>query len=462
MSLRRASLVFTAVVAAIAAVLAMVLLTFSTRLHGTASQIGNNTESLRVAEQLELDLLALRDAGGSIDRQIGEDLLRRDLADANQYVSSAQERRVLRDLGQRVGAYIDALARASERDRVADQIRQDVRPQFAAAFHTVRELVQVNVAHSRSVRSEAADWDRLSDVVALTSILLVVVGLGIQIVWLHRRTFRPALKLVGAIERYAGGERTARATEQGPEEFRTIAHRFNDMATTLERQRENQLEFLAGVAHDLRNPLTALQLSAAMISPDEPLPDEPQLRRLFARFERQIARLDRMVYDLLDAARIESGNLDLQPRDCDLRELAAATVDLFEASAPGRELIVDVPDEPVAVTCDPVRIEQVLSNLVSNAIKYSPQGGPVRVTVRRLEAGAEITVADRGLGIAAEELEHVFEPFRRSTATKDRIAGVGLGLFVCRRIVEAHHGRLEVASTPGDGSTFTVQLPATA
>lgn len=462
MSLRRASLVFTAVVAAIAAVLAVVLLTFSTRLHGTASKIGNNIESLRVAEELELDLVAVRDANNPIDRQLSEDLLRGALGDANQFVSSTAERRVLRELGQRVDAYIAAIARAAEHDHGADQIRDDARPEFAAAFHTVRELVQVNVTQSRSVRGEAADWDRLSDLVAMISILLVVLGLGIQIVWLHRRTFRPALKLVGAIERYASGERTARATEQGPEEFRTIAHRFNDMATTLERQREHQLEFLAGVAHDLRNPLTALQLSAAMISPDAPLPDEAQLRRLFARFERQITRLDRMVYDLLDAARIESGNLDLQPRDCDLRELASATVDLFEASAPGRELIVEAPDERVAVACDPVRIEQVLSNLVSNAIKYSPQGGPVRVTVRRLEAGAEIAVADRGLGIAPEELPHVFEPFRRAAATRDRIAGIGLGLFVCRRIVEAHHGRLEVASTPGEGSTFTVRLPAAA
>jgi len=270
------------------------------------------------------------------------------------------------------------------------------------------------------------------------------------------------MALAAAIERYARGERSTRVFERGPEEFRTIAQRFNDMASTLERQREDQLAFLAGVAHDLRNPLAALKMATTMISPDEPLPPEARMRDLFRRVDRQIDRQERMLYDFLDAARIESGNLELHMEACDLRDLVRATLDLYEPAAQTHQVLASVPDEPVRLTCDPLRIEQVLTNLVSNAIKYSPRGGSVRITVARRPDAVLVSVADEGLGISPDAIEHVFEPFHRAHAPKESIPGIGLGLFVARRIVEAHGGRIVVESTLGVGSTFTVHLPLVA
>jgi signal transduction histidine kinase len=123
---------------------------------------------------------------------------------------------------------------------------------------------------------------------------------------------------------------------------------------------------------------------------------------------------------------------------------------------------VVAPDEPLRLTCDPTRLEQVLNNLVSNAIKYSPRGGAVWISISLLGASVHLSVADEGMGIMPEDVDHVFDPFRRTGASKEAIAGVGLGLFVARRIVEAHGGQLSVVSTPGHGSTFTVDIPVDA
>jgi signal transduction histidine kinase len=134
-------------------------------------------------------------------------------------------------------------------------------------------------------------------------------------------------------------------------------------------------------------------------------------------------------------------------------------VDLFEPATRTHRLVMDLPAQPVVLRCDPVRIEQVLTNLLNNAIKYSPQGGTVRVTVTRERDTAVMAVSDQGIGMSNAEREHVFELFRRSDAAKATSPGVGLGLFVASRIVEAHGGHIAVTSAVGKGSTFTVRIP---
>src|SRR5262245_45682664 len=119
-----------------------------------------------------------------------------------------------------------------------------------------------------------------------------------------------------------------------------------------------------------------------------------------------------------------------------------------------------VPDAPLPLRCDPVRIGQVLNNLISNAIKYSPRGGQVRVTARRMDDRIAIDIADQGPGIPPEESQLIFEPFKRSPSAQTDIPGVGLGLSVARCIVEAHGGKIDVQSTVGRGATFSVLLPA--
>jgi signal transduction histidine kinase len=166
-----------------------------------------------------------------------------------------------------------------------------------------------------------------------------------------------------------------------------------------------------------------------------------------------------MVGDLLDATRIEAGKLELQLEERDARELAHAVVELYQAAGPSHELKLSLPDTPVLLSCDGARIEQVLNNLVSNAIKYSAEGTRVDVTVLQQGDAVLLSVADQGMGISADEQRHLFAPFRRTHGAREHAPGAGLGLSVARRIVEAHGGRIEVDSHPGRGSVFRVHLP---
>jgi signal transduction histidine kinase len=443
MSLRRAYLVFSAVLAFIAVTLAVALMILTTALHRGAHEIRSGAEGLRIGEELESALVTLRDAPDEPARRTAAGFLRRELMNANSYVGDDSESDILSDARTKIEGYIQAPTREN----------------FDRAFAATRDWTRVNFEQSRAVKVIESRWDRVADTVALVAVGVIVIGIGGLSLWLRRRTFVPAMQLANVIDRYAGGERSARAAEHGATELRTIAHQFNDMASTLEGQRADQLTFLAGVAHDLRNPLAALKLGVAMIPPDKPLPPEPRLRQLFTRIARQIDRLDRMVYDLLDASRIESGHLSLVVESCDLRDTIRATTDLFEPMLMTHKLDVSVPDMPVMARCDCTRIEQVLANLLTNAVKYSPSGGRVRVQLTPLADGAEISVTDEGVGMTSEDIKNVFEPFRRGATTANPPPGLGLGLFVARRIVRAHGGEITVDSTPGAGATFIVRLP---
>jgi signal transduction histidine kinase len=175
--------------------------------------------------------------------------------------------------------------------------------------------------------------------------------------------------------------------------------------------------------------------------------------------DRQTERLNRLVNDLLEASQIGAGRLALHPEPVDLKEIAREMVRLHATDSSLHTISLKSCDQPVVIHGDRQRLERVLDNLISNAIKYSPEGGPVDVAVLRDEEEAVVSVTDRGIGIAADEQELIFEPFRRVGAIKDHVPGVGIGLSVVQRIVAAHHGRVEVESSPGRGATFRVRLP---
>ena len=139
-------------------------------------------------------------------------------------------------------------------------------------------------------------------------------------------------------------------------------------------------------------------------------------------------------------------------------ELCRETVELHRPTTENHRWVLDLPSEPLILRCDATRIVQVLNNLISNALKYSPEGGLVRVAISDTEEGAFVSVTDQGIGISPAERDTIFEPFRRSSMTRDTIPGVGLGLSVARRIVEAHGGKIWADSKLGEGTTFHFTL----
>lgn len=222
-------------------------------------------------------------------------------------------------------------------------------------------------------------------------------------------------------------------------------------------------DFLLTASHELRTPLTSVKASAQLVSRylDQPQPDRTRIVAMIARLQGEIGRLETLSLDLLDAARIQRGRFELQPEPSELVALAREVLAGLERSGyrlPAHRLVMDA-GEPVSGVWDPQRLRQVVSNLISNALKYSPAGGEIRVRVLREGDAALLVVEDEGIGIDAAEAARLFQPFERGTAVRHSIGGVGLGLYITRQIVDAHGGTISLDSTPGAGSRFTVRLP---
>jgi diguanylate cyclase (GGDEF)-like protein len=223
---------------------------------------------------------------------------------------------------------------------------------------------------------------------------------------------------------------------------------------------KRQTQFLARVAHELRAPLGPIRNAVAAMGMD---PSVPTLPRMQAIVERQVAQMARLVDDLVDASRIATGKLRIDLKLIDIMEIVDAAVDVSRPAMDRRlqALIVQVPSRAMQLHGDPVRLTQVLSNLLDNASKYTPDRGEIRLSVGAVGELLTLTVSDSGIGITADALPHVFEPFvQHPQAIEFDNSGLGIGLTVVLELVQAHGGSVVAASAgPGCGSRFVVTLP---
>jgi signal transduction histidine kinase len=233
---------------------------------------------------------------------------------------------------------------------------------------------------------------------------------------------------------------------------------LTEQLSEAERQRD---EFLAMLAHELRNPLAPLRNGLYILGLPEVSPETAARSR--AAMERQLRHLIRLVDDLLDASRITSGKIQLRREPLDLTAVAARAADTARPlfAEHGLRFDVELPDRPLLLDADPVRLDQVLANLLQNAAKFTPPGGRVRLAVEGDRTGAVVRVTDSGIGVAPELLPAIFEPFVQADREIDRAqGGLGLGLTLVRRLVEMHGGRVSAASEgPGTGCELVVWLP---
>jgi signal transduction histidine kinase len=221
-------------------------------------------------------------------------------------------------------------------------------------------------------------------------------------------------------------------------------------------------EFLSAASHELRTPITTLSLQTEgllSVDPNGPQPAlNDRLRRRLGAIRRQVVRLNQLVDQLLDVSQFIEGRLDLHPEEIDLQTLVIDAIDLMRDSATsaGSPLVVRLHNEVVG-HWDRVRLGQVVTNLISNAIKFGC-GRPIEIVLDADNTLARLEVRDSGEGIPRPEQQRIFERFERATSVQ-RHPGLGLGLWICKQIVDACHGTISVESEPGRGSTFSVQLP---
>ncbi|HYX65254.1 MAG TPA: ATP-binding protein [Burkholderiales bacterium] len=264
---------------------------------------------------------------------------------------------------------------------------------------------------------------------------------------------------IAEIRRVADSLEVAAAERlRGDAERQQLLEREQEARAIAEAANRSKDEFLAMLGHELRNPLGAIANGARLLE----APDEPTRRHARDVIARQVQHLARMTDDLLDAARAMTGKIVLQRQPLDLAQAASRAVAALRASGRAGEHRFVQRLEPVWVDADPTRIEQVLANLLANAVKYTPSGGAITVSVARAANDALLRVADEGIGMPPELVERVFEPFVQGERPLDRsYGGLGIGLTLVRRLAELHGGSASAASDgPGHGSVFTVRLPA--
>jgi signal transduction histidine kinase len=219
--------------------------------------------------------------------------------------------------------------------------------------------------------------------------------------------------------------------------------------------------FVSVVSHELKTPVAIIKGYAETLQRAKARQNPQLVGELLGEIVEEADRLSNLVDDLLDASRLEAGGLSFQDVEAvDLEEIAQRVVERYSLQTEQHTLHLDFPDDLLTIDGDPQRLEQVLDNLVSNAIKYSPKGGVVTICGWEEDAEVRLAVKDEGVGIPLEEQERIFERFYRVEAPDSRgVSGTGLGLYLARAIVRAHGGRIWVESAPGKGATFHIALP---
>ncbi len=270
----------------------------------------------------------------------------------------------------------------------------------------------------------------------------------------------PVARVAAAGRRIARGDYAERVPEAGAEEIRQLAASFNTMAAALEGAERRRLELIGDVAHELRTPIATLEgylegLLDGVVEPSE---------RTWAKLHTEAGRLRRLVDDLGELSRAEAGQLAVAPRPAAPGGLARAAAERLagDFAAKGLELRVEVAPALPAMRADPDRTIQVLTNLLTNALRYTPSPGRVELSVAPAGGAIRFQVADTGIGIAPEHLPHLFERFYRVDKSRSRaFGGSGVGLTIARALVEAMDGRIWAESAgPGRGATFSFELPA--
>jgi heavy metal sensor kinase len=303
----------------------------------------------------------------------------------------------------------------------------------------------------------------------LASTFALILPLGLLVVlllgsWIARRALEPVDQIITEVREITDGRSLHRRLAQPTvkDELGRLAETLNQMMMRLERSFAALRRFTADASHELKTPLTVLRAGVERVITSPGIP--PETLATLEETLQEIKRMAELVDALLTLARADEGIAPLHRESVDLRAIVEETRETGEllAEQAGVKMEVATPAEPVIVPVDASRIRELVLNLITNAVKYTPAGGSVRMQLGQGDGRVILTVADTGIGIAPGDLPHIFDRFWRADSARTRTGerpGTGLGLAICKWIAEAHGGTIDVQSRPGRGTTFTVTLP---
>jgi len=330
--------------------------------------------------------------------------------------------------------------------------RPDAGRRFRRGVFGVFLLVVLLVAALASIVASLASGTHPKPFITISVAALVLIGLIVTARWLWR-SGRSIGALMDAADRVAGGDYTTRVGEVPGRPYQRLAAAFDEMTTRLQTNEERRRELLADVAHELRTPLQAIRgATEGMLDGLYPA-DAEHLRPVLERTDVMARLLD----DLRTLSMAEAGVLELHPETVDPRAAAADAIAALRGTSDGVTFTVVADAAPATIEADPVRLAEILTNLLANAARYTTSDGDVTITISAdgPGGGARFVVDDTGPGISADQLPHVFDRFVRSA---DR-GGTGLGLAIAKRLVEAHGGTIEAGTAPGGGTRMRFDIP---
>ncbi|MGH2444808.1 MAG: ATP-binding protein [Candidatus Limnocylindria bacterium] len=435
-----------------------------------ADQTRERLSSALVSTRLLIDILAQREGPGSNAPEIRDTQVLQPVADfvAGVLIPATVE---ITDADGRIVARAQPPDRA---DLVESGLRLDpeVTPESlpfefrGPGLSSDTSGADLTITISDPYTSREATTAQIRSAIIGAGLLALAVAVILGVV-AARRVTAPIHRLRGVAGRVGQGQLDERATASGVLEVDELAVQFNVMADRLagtlrmlEADRDRLREFVADVSHELRTPIAALRMYTELQRDGEV--DEATRHEFLERSTEQIGRLEWLSTNLLDLSRIDAGIFPLDVRTGDLRDPIQATVQALSEVAVTRDIGLEsfVPAEPVELHFDRERVIQLLTNLVGNALKFTPRDGVVSVHLEETDAGATIEVRDTGAGIPPDELPRVFDRFYRGTNTGDaRASGSGLGLAIVRSIVEMHGGEIDIASVVGEGTVIRISLP---
>lgn len=285
----------------------------------------------------------------------------------------------------------------------------------------------------------------------LMAVLATLIALG-----LAHRIAEPARRLTQATHARGSGERTARVGPvKGADEFRDLGASFDQMADYQDRQEELLRNMIADISHELRTPAAVLVAGqeALLDGVEEPTPGQ------LASLRDEAMRLSGMIDDLQRLSAAEAASLAMSTEPCDLAAIAAGTAVTLSDCFTSADISLNCSLRAAWMTGSPARLHEVIENLLTNAMKYTPEGGSVTLEVVPLAGNAVLRVTDTGQGISSEDLPHIFDRFFRGQQAINAAAGTGIGMTVVAALVQAHNGDIEVSSHPGQGTEITITFP---
>lgn len=321
---------------------------------------------------------------------------------------------------------------------------------------------KIGVATIKSFSPYYLSENDISFINGLNSILIVIGAISLLIsilvgVWFARRLSNPILKTVAVTKQIVGGNYSTRINDKtDTAEIFELMDSVNHLAQSLDKQETIRKQLTADVAHELRTPLTTLQthIEAILEGVWEPTPERLQ------SCHDEVIRISRMISDLDNLAKVESGNMTLNLEKVNLYDITKSTILGFENEIVKKFLDVSIEGKHSDIFADKDRIRQVLVNLISNAIKYTPDRGKITVKLSETDENIRLSIKDTGIGISESDLPYIFERFYRADKSRNRMTGgSGIGLAIVKSIVTAHGGKVSANSMLNEGSEFILEFP---